>query len=185
MTPALNELPLQPFVDAEGQLPLAELEGIGIYAIYDRDRQLQLIHYSRNVSLSLQQHLLRQPDRCYWFRAQRCDRPDRQQLETLQQAWLAEQLQVPPGNGDQAADWEPRLDVRQWLPESELTAILTASDFEQPQLLKAAARRWETELLAQLTARGVRQSLRFDPKQKELGRLTLKSDRPTVSVITP
>jgi|GEM_PF-3436174 len=39
-----------------------------VYAIFDQKKVLQFVGYSRDVYLSLKQHLVRQPQQCYWLR---------------------------------------------------------------------------------------------------------------------
>jgi hypothetical protein len=56
---------------------------IGVYAIFDRDRVLPYIGSSCKVGLSLKQHLLRQPFRCYWLKVQTIEHPSRKVLEAI------------------------------------------------------------------------------------------------------
>ncbi len=66
--PTLASLELQPYLDNNGQLPESLQGRIGVYAIFDAAQTLQLVNYSRDVYLSLKQHLVRQPHRCYGFK---------------------------------------------------------------------------------------------------------------------
>ncbi len=78
---SLSDLNSIPYLDETGSLP-ENLQGkIGIYAIFDRDKTLQLVNYSRDIYLSLKQHLVRQPNSCYWLKVQTIDKPNRTQLE--------------------------------------------------------------------------------------------------------
>ena len=171
---ALVDLPLFPYLDALGSIPQA-LEGkIGVYAIFDQQQALQLIAFSRNVFQSLKQHLVRCPDRCYWFKVKTVDRPSRTVLNEIQAAWIAENGSTPPGNGPETALWQEAIDIKPLLTPEEQTAYTHSSELEQAKLLKRAARRIEAQILKQLQVREVKMDIRFNPKQKELGRLDLK-----------
>ena len=99
-TPSLSSLEYLPYLDRDGCIDL-ELQGkIGVYAIFNRDRQMQYIGYSRDVYLSLKQHLIRQPQSCYWVKVQTIARPSRKILEEISQSWIAENSTTPPGNKD-------------------------------------------------------------------------------------
>ena len=172
--PHLAELPLQPFLTPAGELDGSIEKRIGVYAIFDQSRSLQYVGYSRNIAVSLLQHLVRQPDLCHWFAVHYIDRPDRQLLNQIQAHWLAAQSDLPPGNDQQQSAWCESLDVMDHLTPAEATAIAHCDAAEKPKLLKTIARRLEAEQVAKLKARGVTQPIRFDPKLKEQGRLDVK-----------
>lgn len=80
--PTLASLEYIPYLDAEGQLP-AQFQGkVGVYAIFDKDKVLQYVGYSRDIDLSLKQHIVRQAPKCYWVKVQLSDRPSRTILES-------------------------------------------------------------------------------------------------------
>lgn len=171
----LSALEALPYLDANGQLPEALAGKIGVYAIFDAQQVLQYVGYSRNILLSLKQHLVRQPHACHWVKAHTCDRPSRTALEAIQQAWLAASGSVPPGNGAAAEAWTQPIDVRHHLTPAEAATLAAAVDeLAQIKALKKIARRVEADILAQLQARGVQTELRFNPKLKETGLLDLK-----------
>ena len=172
---SLSQLEFLPYLTVEGQIT-ADLEGkIGVYAIFDADRILQFVGYSRDVALSLRQHLVRQPEHCYWLKVETCDRPNRTLLEETRAAWIAENGTIPPGNDTATDAWNQPIDVRPWLTQEEAIACTKVEEMERAKLLKVAARRAEAEVLARLAARGVTISLRFDPKLKDVGQLNLKA----------
>jgi hypothetical protein len=173
--PLLADLDFLPYLDETGHIPADLCQGkVGIYAIYDGDRQLQFVGFSRDVLLSLKQHLVRCPQRCYWLKLHLSDRPSRTLLEAIQAAWLAEHGSTPPGNGPEAATWTQPIDAKQAMSETERSQLAAADLTERAQVLKQLARRVEAECLAALAERGVQMPLRFDPKLKEEGLLTLK-----------
>lgn len=171
---ALTQLDFLPYLTEQGQIS-SNLEGkIGIYAIFDADKKLQYVGYSRDVALSLLQHLTRKPEQCYWVKVETCDRPNRTLLEETRAAWITEAGHTPPGNSHEADAWNQPIDARPWLTAEEVTACGNAEPAEQAKLLKVAARRAEADVLKRLEARGVTIPLRFDPKLKESGQLNLK-----------
>lgn len=171
--PSLQTLPLLPFLH-EGQVD-SELEGkVGIYAIFDQTETLQYVGYSRDIALSLRQHLVRQPQNCYWLKVQTIDRPNRTILETIRDAWIAENGSMPLGNGPAADHWNQPIDAKQQMTEAEQTIYAASDDAGRIKLLKQVARRVEADVLAALEARGVQFAVRFDPKAKEEGLLNLK-----------
>lgn len=171
---ALADLPLLPYLDALGSVPIT-LEGkIGIYAIFDQQQMLQLVAFSRNVFQSLRQHLVRCPERCFWFKVKTVARPSRSVLNDIQAAWIAESGVTPPGNDLETSLWQDAIDVKPMMTEEELAAYANSDEREQMKLLKRVSRRVEAKILDKLKTRGVKMELRFNPKQKELGLLDLK-----------
>lgn len=173
--PTLASLPFIPYINTEGQLP-DELQGqVGVYAIFDQGKGLQYIGYSRDVLLSLRQHLVRRPELCYWLKVQTIERPNRTELEAIRDAWIAENRTVPPGNESEAPLWNQPIDVKTVMTEAEQQSYAAAIDeLSQMKVLKQTARRVETEVLEALKARGAQIDVRFNPKLKETGLLDLK-----------
>jgi hypothetical protein len=172
--PALSSLEYLTYLDENGSLNETYQGKIGVYAIFDRDRLLQFVGYSRDVYLSLKQHLVRQPEKCYWFKVQTIERPSRAILEEMRQAWITENGVVPAGNSQDLPLWEQAIDVKPVMDESEKLQYEQSDELEQSKLLKKVARRLENEIQSQLKARGVTMEIRFNPKLKEQGLLDLK-----------
>lgn len=172
---SLSSLDYIPYLDETGDLP-AHLQGkIGVYAIFNDDKALQYIGYSRDVSLSLKQHLVRQPAQCYWLKIQISQRPNRTLLESIQKAWLEENGTLPPGNGNDAAQWNDPIDAKLSMTDEEQNRFSTEVDeVAKTKLLKKVARKVEEEILEKLKLRGVQTEIRFNPKLKENGLLDLK-----------
>jgi hypothetical protein len=174
-SPALSTLEFIAYLNADGLLPEQFQGKVGVYAIFDRDRTLHYIGYSRDVALSLRQHLVRQPEQCYWLKVQTIDRPSRALLEGIRDAWIAENGSVPTGNGEAAALWNQPIDVKSQMTPDEQTHYAQALDeYAQMKVLKQAARRVEAIVLETLKIRGVQAEIRFNPKLKEEGLLDLK-----------
>lgn len=172
--PSLASLEYIPYIDARGQLPEQFQGQIGVYAIFDRQKVLQFVGYSRDVDLSLKQHLVRQPQNCYWLKVQTIDRPSRPILEGIRDAWTAENGAIPVGNGIEEAKWTQPIDAKVAMTNDEQVSYQSCDELAQAKLLKTVARRVEAQLLGELESRGVQVQIRFNPKLKEKGLLDLK-----------
>ncbi|MEC4984233.1 MAG: GIY-YIG nuclease family protein, partial [Oscillatoria sp. PMC 1076.18] len=172
--PSLTKLEYLPYLNENGQIA-EELQGkIGVYAIFDEQKILQYVGYSRDVYLSLKQHLVRQIDKCYWVKIQTIERPRRSFLEEIRDRWIAENNSLPVGNGSEEAKWNQPIDAKPTMSEEEKEAYQQAEDIKKIKLLKKVARRLEAEILAALESRNVQMETRFNPKLKEQGLLDLK-----------
>jgi hypothetical protein len=168
--PALNSLEYFPYLDEEGNLPATLLGKIGVYAIFDEEKRLQFAGYSRDIFLSLRQHLARQPRLCYGLKVYTIDRPSRTILEEIRQAWLTES----GGSAGEEKDWTEPIDARRSMTEEEKERYEKADDIDRIKLLKQIARRVENEILEQLQQRRSQVEIRFNPKLKEQGLLDVK-----------
>ncbi|ELS02010.1 hypothetical protein Xen7305DRAFT_00017200 [Xenococcus sp. PCC 7305] len=171
---SLASLEYLPYLDDNGCIPEDVQRKIGVYAIFDQGKELQFVGYSRDIYLSLQQHLVRQPQKCYWLKLQTITRPNRTILEETRRAWIAENGKVPIGNVADERSWIQAIDVKPMMSEAEKAQYLAGGELEQSKTLKKAARRIETIVKQQLSDRGVAMDLRFNPKLKEKGLLDLK-----------
>ncbi len=172
---SLSSLEFIPYLNDRGLLPDQFQGKVGVYAIFDADQKLQYIGYSRDIYLSLKQHLVRQPQHCYWLKVATIDRPSRTLLEEIRDSWITENGSTPVGNEVDVARWSQPIDVKERMTVPEQAAYQTAVDeLSQIKVLKQASRRVEAELLAILSDRGVQEELRFNPKMKEEGLLDLK-----------
>lgn len=174
--PQLTALEYVPYIDEHGQLPEYLQGKIGVYAIFNQERVLQFVGYSRDIYLSLRQHLVRQPHQCYWVKLQTIDRPSRTILANIEQAWILENGSLPVGNGEKKITWTQAIDVKTIMtPEEEVNYHNpTHDEITRMKIIKNVARRVETEILAALELRGLKTQIRFNPKLKETGLLDLK-----------
>ena len=172
----LASLEFIPYIDSEGKLPDFVQGKIGVYAIFDSDKILQFVGYSRDTYLSLKQHLVRQTEYCYWLKVQIIDRPNRTILENIRSSWIAENGSQPEGNGADAAKWNDPIDTKTVMTAQEVANYegIVADELAKDKLLKNVARRVENEILSLLKARGVTEEIRFNPKLKTSGLLDLK-----------
>ncbi len=172
--PSLASLEFLDYVNNAGELP-SEFQGlIGIYAIFDQTQVLQFVGYSRDIYLSLKQHLVRQPEHCYWLKATTIDRPNRTFLEGVRAAWIDENGTVPVGNDEASSIWLDPIATNYAMTAAESASFDDLDGVAQVKLLKQVARRVEETILTKLKERGVQTEIRFNPKLKEQGLLDLK-----------
>lgn len=173
----LEQLEFLPYIDNEGLLPQMFQGQIGVYAIFDQEKVLRFVGYSRDIYQSLKQHLLRQPGLCYWLKAQTVKRPNRQLLEDTKRAWIQEWSSYATITyAAQEEEWSLPLDIKPLMSPEEI------KDYENPayddtareKVLKQAVRRVEQEIFNILATRGLQEPLRANPKLKEKGLLDLK-----------
>jgi hypothetical protein len=169
----LASLDFVPYIDKAGQLPDQYQGKVGVYAIFDASQKLRFIGLSRDIALSLRQHLVRQPQQCYWVKAQTIDRPSRAVLEEIRSAWLAEN----EASLTDEEKWTQPIQVKQLMTEAEVADYTKPEHDEMAQrkILKNVARRIEAEILEGLSDRKLQAEIRFNPKLKEEGLLDLKA----------
>ncbi|PIG90560.1 GIY-YIG nuclease family protein [Gloeocapsopsis sp. IPPAS B-1203] len=170
---SLTDLEYISYIDADGQLPEGLQSQVGVYAIFDSDRVLQFVGYSRDVFLSLKQHLVRQPEKCQWLKVQTISRPSRTILESIKEAWIAENGSIPPGNTTATTQWTEPIDAKLAMTADEQISYQAGDELTQIKLLKSVARRVEATIISNLESRGIRVAIRFNPKLKEKGILDL------------
>ncbi len=173
---SLASLEFIPYLDSEGKLPDFVQGKIGVYAIFDKEKVLQFVGYSRDIYLSLKQYLVRQTQYCYWLKLQTIEKPSRTILESIRSSWIAENGSQPQGNGADAAKWNDPIDTKTVMTTEEVATYegIFADEIAKDKLLKNVARRVENEILSLLKARGVTEEIRFNPKLKTSGLLDLK-----------
>lgn len=172
--PVLENLEFLPYLDNQGLLDENLSGKIGIYAIFNQDKNLQFVGYSRDIYLSLKQHLVRQPQKCYWLKMQTIDRPSRSILESTKQQWITENNAIPEGNSEQENLWTQPIDAKLTMTEEDKLRYNSNDELGQIKLLKSIAKRLEAQILETLSDRGVKVEIRFNPKLKEQGLLDLK-----------
>ena len=173
-TPSLSSLEYLAYLDEDGCIN-EDLQGkIGVYAIFDREGEMQYVGYSRDVYLSLKQHLVRQPQNCYGVKVKTIARPSRKILEDIASAWIAENGKTPSGNEAAKSVWTEAIDTTSAMTEEEKAQYKQSDELEQIKIQKQVARRVEADIQQQLSDRGVRMNIRFNPKLKEKGLLDLK-----------
>jgi len=174
MNASLASLEFLPYLNENGETTEQFSGKVGVYAIFDQAQTLKFIGYSRDVAVSLKQHLVRSPEACYWLKVQTIDRPSRTVLEEIREAWIVENGSTPVGNDTDEAIWSQPIDAKLKMTAAEQLAYAATDEMGKIKTLKQVARRVEAEVLAGLESRGVKMAIRFDPKLKEEGLLNLK-----------
>lgn len=172
--PILESLEFLSYLDEQGIITESLQGKIGVYAIFDQAKNLQFVSYSRDIYLSLKQHLVRQPHKCYWLKLQTIDRPSRTILEATKQQWIAENGFIPEGNHTQEDLWTQPINAKLTMTDEDKISYENNDGLGQTKLLKSIARNVETQILETLSDRGVKMEIRFNPKLKEQGLLDLK-----------
>jgi hypothetical protein len=172
--PSLASLEYQPYLTTDGYINEDLAGKIGVYAIFDGDRSLAYVGYSRDIYLSLKQHLIRQPQHCHWVKLQTIPRPSRTILAEIASAWISENGATPLGNDTEQSLWTEPIDANPAMTEEEKAQYQQSEESRQIKIRKQVARRVEAQILEQLSERGVAMEIRFNPKLKEKGLLDLK-----------
>lgn len=164
------------YIDDNGELPSQFQGKIGVYAIFDQAKILQFVGYSRDVYLSFKQHIVRQPEKCYWLKVQTIERPNRTILEQIENTWISENGSLPSGNGENKEKWTNPINSNALMTTEEQAQFENPliDDLVKMKLIKNVARRVESEILVVLESRGLKTPIRFNPKLKEEGLLDLK-----------
>lgn len=170
----LKTLIFNPYIDENGVINSGLENKIGIYAIFNNEKNLEYVGYSRNLFMSLKQHLVRQPDKCYWFKYYLIERPSRSILEEIRSNWLAENHNLPKGNAEEEVFWTQPIDAKLIMTEEDKAEYQKNDELGKIKLLKKVARRLEEEVKQKLQSRNVTMEIRFNPKLKEDGLLDLK-----------
>ncbi|XP_010253773.1 PREDICTED: bifunctional monothiol glutaredoxin-S16, chloroplastic [Nelumbo nucifera] len=81
----------------------------GVYAVYDKNNDLQFIGISRSIAASVLSHRKSVPDLCYSVKVGVVDEPNRTSLTQAWKSWLEEYIgatgKVPPGNQSGNTTW--------------------------------------------------------------------------------
>lgn len=170
----LANLEFLPYLLENGAINEDLHKKIGVYAIFNQNQELQFVGYSRDIYLSLKQHLVRQPQSCYWVKLQTINRPSRAVLEETRQAWITENGVTPVGNGEAENIWSQPIDAKPTMTTEEKAQYEASEDLQKTKILKKIARRVQAEIEEQLQQRRVNMDIRFNPKLKEQGLLDLK-----------
>lgn len=166
---SLQTIDFIPYINSEGLIDENYQEKIGVYAIFNEDKNLEYVGYSRNVYLSLKQHLVRQLDKCFWLKIYCVSQPNRSFLENIKQYWYQE-YNITTVSEDL---WTQPLNSQVTMTETEKEKYQQQDELGKTKLLKQVSRRLEETIKEKLISRGVSLPIRFNPKLKEKGLLDL------------
>lgn len=92
-----------------GQLSVEFPSASGVYAVYDKNSDLQFIGISRNIAASVLGHRKSVPELCVSVKVGVVDEPDRTALTQSWKSWMEEHIgvagKVPPGNESGNNTW--------------------------------------------------------------------------------
>ncbi|XP_041023797.1 bifunctional monothiol glutaredoxin-S16, chloroplastic [Juglans microcarpa x Juglans regia] len=119
----LSETEIVPVPPASEELSGNFPSDAGVYAIYDKNEELQFIGISRNIAASVTVHQKSVPELCCSVKVGVVDDPDRTALTQAWKSWMEEHIKatgkVPPGNESGNATWVRQTPKRK--PDLRLT----------------------------------------------------------------
>ena len=172
--PSLQTLNYLPYLDDNGVIAENFEKQIGVYAICNENKQLKFIGYSRDIYASLQQHLVRQPQQCYWLKVEIITRPSRTILEEIKSNWTQENGDLSINEQENQNLWTQPIDAKIFMTEEEKARYKNSDELAKIKLLKIVSRRVQADIEETLKQRGNTMKIRFNPKLKEQGLLDLK-----------
>ena len=137
----LDQYERQPFIAENGWIaPKRDPSAKGfVFAIFDREDELQFIGFSKDIRSSLRNMYYRQPDKCDGYRFVDLPELDKKQMASIRDAWLVqEDGRVPPGLGDEKDLWlkPPRGDAATW---DAMLASMRAAGLREDMEIDAGA----------------------------------------------
>lgn len=171
---SLHSLDYLPYLDENGIIAENLQKKIGVYAIFDANKKLKFIGYSRDVYASLKQHLVRQPKQCYWLKVEIIDRPSRTVLEEIKENWTKENGDLSINDEVNQNLWTQPIDAKLSMTKEEKETYKNSDELGKIKLLKKISRKVQADIEETLIQRGNKTEIRFNPKLKEQGLLDLK-----------
>ncbi|CAK9139977.1 unnamed protein product [Ilex paraguariensis] len=105
----LSETDLVSIPPESDQLAVKFPSDSGVYAVYDKNNDLQFVGISRNIAASVLAHRKFVPGLCYSVKVGVVDEPDRTALTQAWKSWMEEHIgatgKVPPGNESGNTTW--------------------------------------------------------------------------------
>ena len=172
--PSLNALDYLPYLDENGVITEDLQKKIGVYAIFNENKKLKFIGYSRDIYASLKQHLLRQTQQCHWLKVEIITRPSRTILEEIKTNWTEENGDLSIDNQENQNLWTQAIDAKVCMTEEDKETYKNSDELGKIKLLKTVSRRVQADIEETLKQRGNKMKIRFNPKLKEQGLLDLK-----------
>ncbi|KAG6541799.1 hypothetical protein Mapa_016814 [Marchantia paleacea] len=157
-TPCLNDIPLTQYINQQGRIqPLVEKSTkASVFAIFDQNKKIQYIGFSRDVRNSLRTLMGRRPTLCYYYKLYNLDSLDQQRMLSCRQQWVSELGLPPVGNADpvQKNLWEQASDA--------------GSISERGR--QAAATSMAKSFLQTMAERGLKEEMVYDPELLAAGK---------------
>lgn len=158
---SLTLLPMYSFINKQGRIqPLEDPETVAsVFAVYDRNKKIQYIGFSKDLRNSLRTLMGRRPELCYYYKTQNLKAFDQELMIAIRQQWIDEVGSTPPGlsSSSDRAQWEQ--------------PVLANSISERG---KAAAAVSKAKTMQQMMHdRGIKEEMIYDPVLLEQGKLNL------------
>eukprot|EP00897_Mesotaenium_endlicherianum_P007252 jgi/Mesen1/6555/ME000334S05900 len=156
--PSLNDLPLITYINQQGRIvpPIEPKTEASVFAVYDANKKIQYIGFSKDVRNSLRTLMGRRPQFCYFYKIYNLTTMDQQQMLTIRSQWFSELGLPPTGNVDpiQKAYWEKPVDAGSISERGKAAAALSQAK----------------TLLQIFTDRGLKEEMVYDPALIEQGK---------------
>eukprot|EP01018_Ginkgo_biloba_P034903 Gb_22550 [translate_table: standard] len=154
----LNLMPFRAVINKQGRIqPTKDIDtAASVFAVFDRNKRIQYIGFSKGLKNSLRTLMGRRPELCYFYKAHNLTSLDQQLMLSIRQQWISELGSTPPGNTDPAekALWEQ--------------PSVASSISERGKAASAASK--AKELQQMLLDRGLKEEMVFDPVLLEQGK---------------
>ncbi|CAM6088785.1 unnamed protein product [Calypogeia fissa] len=150
--PVLNDLPLLQYINQNGRIqpPVESDTKASVFAIFDKNKKIHYIGFSKDVRNSLRTLMGRRPEMCYYFKIFNLNSLDQKTMLKCRQQWVSELGLPPVGNGDpvQKNLWEQPSD---------------AGSISERGKAAAAASMAKT-LVQTMKERGLKEEMVYDPE---------------------
>lgn len=157
----LNQLPFWSFINKHGRIqPIKDPNTLAsVVAVFDRNRKIQYIGFSKDLRNSLRTLMGRRPELCYFYKVHNLNSFDQELMLSVRQQWISELGFIPPGNSNPT-------DKVLWEQPA------TADAISERGRSAAAASKAKT-LQQMMRDRGIKEEMIFDPVLLEQGKLNL------------
>ncbi|KAH9299748.1 hypothetical protein KI387_031430 [Taxus chinensis] len=158
---SLATLPLYGIINTQGRIqPIEDPETVAsVFAVFDRNKKIQYIGFSKDLKNSLRTLMGRRPELCYYYRTQNLTSFDQELMISIRQKWIDEVGSTPPGNSSPS-------DRAQW----EQPAL--ANSISERGRAAAAVSKAKT-MQQMMHDRGIKEEMIYDPVLLEQGKLNI------------
>lgn len=85
--PSLNDIPLVNYINAQGRVqpPVAPNTAATVFAVFDQNKKIQYIGFSKDARNSLRVLLCRRPELCYYYKLHNLPALDQELMLNIRQ----------------------------------------------------------------------------------------------------
>lgn len=91
----LESLEMEPVLDNSGSIPEMVPESPAVFAIFDKDKDIQYIGFSSTLRKSIEKLFYRRPEKAYYFKYVLLDSVDQDAMVGIRNVWF-DSLEAPP-----------------------------------------------------------------------------------------